>query len=88
MDLFKIVLIVFIAELPCMVRTVALQLQNGSIWSVIWGTILGSALALAGGLIISKILECGFALAIHSQVNWIAGGILICLGLYMMFFGE
>ena len=78
-------LVVVIAELPCMIRTAALQLQNGSIWNVIWGTVAGSAVALLLGLGIAKTF--GSHVGEH-YVNWIAGALLVGIGLYMMFSGD
>lgn len=78
-------LVVLVAELPCMIRTAALQLQNGNIWSVIWGTIVGSALALVGGLTIAKVF--GVHAGDSPYVSWIAGALIIGIGVYMMLSG-
>ena len=82
----KIMVIVLVAELPCMIRTVALKLQSGDIWSVIWGTIVGSALALVCGLGIARV--AGPHAADSPYINYIAGGLIVAIGLYMMFAGD
>ena len=79
-------MVVLIAELPCMIRTAALQLQSGKIWDVVWGTIAGSTVALILGLGIAKML--GSQVADSQWINWISGLLIIGIGIYMIAFGE
>ena len=53
-DFWAIFAVVFIAEIPCILRTVALQLHTQGIWGVVGGTIAGSFAALFTGILIAK----------------------------------
>lgn len=76
--------LVFVAEIPCIVRTVALQAGNKSIWSVACGTLAGSVLALFVGIVFAKM--AGNFLGdryMHCFEN-VMGLVLIGLGIYML----
>lgn len=90
MDFWKIFLVVFLAELPCMIRTTGLQLSSNKIWDVIWGTTLGNVLALVFGLAAAAMLTWTFdGLKLEERhVNWFTGALFILLGLYVVFFGD
>jgi putative Mn2+ efflux pump MntP len=77
--------IVFVAELPCLLRTFALQVQNRSIWSVVLATTLGNALALVVGLLLAKAFMAASPEASHDYAKAIAGAVLMGLGAYMIF---
>lgn len=88
MNLWKIFLIVFIAELPCMIRTVGLQLHSDNLWKIIAGTVAGNFIALFGGLMIAHLLMKTVDLAKFAYLDLLTGGIFILLGLWIMFFGD
>lgn len=79
---------VFVAEIPCIMRTAALQLKNDSVWPVVWGTMAGNVLALVVGIALAKALA---GLLSESQMDWMHSGsavALILLGVYMLFMGH
>jgi len=79
---------VFVAEIPCILRTIAIQVRNESIWSVVLGTMAGNVLALVVGVILAKFLA---GILTESQMHWIHNGsaiALIVLGAYMLFGGH
>lgn len=87
LDFWKILAVVFIAELPCLLRTVCIQLQNKGIWSVIWGTMAGNLLALVIGIAIAK----GLTTAPEAWFGYLekaASIALISLGFYLLMSGH
>tara|TARA_Y100000034_G_scaffold136971_1_gene217762 strand:+ start:5107 stop:5373 length:267 start_codon:yes stop_codon:yes gene_type:complete len=88
MNLWKIFLIVFIAELPCVVRTIGLQMYSGDMTKVIIGTVAGNMIALVAGILIAKAAMMHFDLKNFAYMDWLTGGLFILLGLYIIFFGE
>jgi putative Ca2+/H+ antiporter (TMEM165/GDT1 family) len=81
-NFFTIFLLVFLAEIPCIVRTMALQVQNKGIWEVVLGTIAGSGLALVVGIFLAK-----FATKFIENPLWIqycSGLAIIGLGILIL----
>jgi len=79
-----ILFVVFMAEIPCILRTVVLQVRSDGIWPVVLGTIGGSLLALSVGVAIGKLTTDvipGYAI---DWVQCIAGITMIGLGFFMV----
>lgn len=88
-SIFEILIIVFLAELPCLIRTTSLTMYSqGEILKVTLGTILGNAAALIVGLLIGKSLLYFCDLENTSFTQYIAGVIFILIGMYIMLFGD
>lgn len=73
--------IVFLAEIPCILRTVAIQLKSEGIWNVIGGTIAGSAVALLVGIVVAKWMQNGIPPQYADVVGYLSGASLIILGI-------
>jgi putative Ca2+/H+ antiporter (TMEM165/GDT1 family) len=75
---------VFVAEIPCIIRTMAMQVKNESVWAVVWGTMAGNVLALVVGVTLAK-LAMGVlgpkAMEYFENVTALA---LIVLGFYLL----
>lgn len=85
MDKFwAIAAVVFIAELPCLLRTFALQTQSESTWKVIGATVLGNVLALAAGLLLAKVVSSALTESLHDHLKVISGILFIFLGAYLL----
>lgn len=76
---------VALAEIPCLIRTVGMQVRNQSIWPVVWGTLGGSILALVIGLGLAKLLAMNLPETSLCAVERGSGLVLILIGLYMLF---
>lgn len=76
--------VVFIAEIPCILRTVAIQLKTDSVWDVVWGTMAGSLVALIVGILFAKVCLTNLPL-IADRMQLVSGGCLILLGLLLLF---
>lgn len=80
-------LIVFVAEIPCIVRTVALQMQTDRVLSVVFGTLAGSVAALVVGIAIAKLMKYGVPASHADVLQYVSGAVLIIIGLLMIFKG-
>ena len=78
---------VLLMELPCLLRTMALQANNQSVWPVVWGTILGNAFALLVGIALAR-AAARLPEGALGYVHTAAGLVLIGLGAYMIFFDK
>ncbi len=76
--------IVFIAEIPCLLRTMAMQVKNESIWPVIWGTTTGNVLALAVGIFFAKVAAAWLGPKAMEYFEHISAIALIVLGFYLL----
>lgn len=74
---------VLLMELPCLIRTMALQANNQSVWPVVWGTVLGNAFALAVGILLARAMG-RLPENLHCYFHSAAGVVLIGLGAYML----
>lgn len=79
--------VVFFAEAPCIVRTIALQLQNQGIASVVWGTLAGSGLALVVGIILAKICTKSSLLG-TDYLSYVSGFAIILVGIWVLLKGH
>jgi len=77
--------IVFLAEIPCILRTVAIQLKSDGIWSVVGGTIAGSAAALLVGILVAKLMQGSIPSQWSDIVGYMSGVALIALGIMFLF---
>lgn len=89
-SLITILIIVFLAELPCLIRTTSLTLYSqGDTLRVIGGTVAGNVLALVVGLGIGKALLYFFDLDSGGRIaDYVSGMIFMLIGLYIMFWGD
>ncbi len=85
---WAVLIVVFIAEIPCLLRTMAIQLHNKSIWSVVWGTTAGNLLALVCGVLLAKVVQKYFSEHWLQYVEHGASVMLIILGFYLLFSGH
>lgn len=76
--------VVFLAEIPCILRTVAIQLKSEGIWNVIAGTAAGSAAALLVGILLAKLMQGGVPPAYSDYVGYVSGIGLIVLGVMFL----
>ena len=86
--LIGILVFVFLAELPCILRTTALQMHTGNMYNVVVGTILGNAIALVAGVALAYLLVRLFHLQHFEFMNYLSGSVFILLGLYIMLSGH
>lgn len=86
--LIGILVFVFLAELPCIFRTTALQMYSGNLYNVIVGTMVGNAIALVVGLALAYLLVRFFHLQHFEFMNYLSGSVFILLGLYIMLSGH
>lgn len=77
-------IIVFLAEMPCILRTAVIQIRSGSMWSVFWGTMGGSLLAVIVGIMIGKFSSRSIPSEYTCWTQYLAGMLFIVLGLLMM----
>lgn len=87
MHWWKILLVVFLAELPCLLRTVALQTYSKQMLNVIVGTLLGNLAALVIGIALGELINRHLGEK-EIYLNYIAGSMLIFLGLHIMFWDH
>jgi putative Ca2+/H+ antiporter (TMEM165/GDT1 family) len=80
-----VLLFVFLAEIPCILRTMAIQLGNDSIWSVVWGTMTGNILALIVGVLVAKLVTKFLPPQALHTLESLSAVALIVLGLYLLF---
>lgn len=73
--------VVFLAEIGCILRSACFVADYGK-GSVFLGTILGTAVAATIGILIGEAM--GKSLP-HGITNWIAGTILIAIGVLMIY---
>ncbi len=76
--------IVFIAEIPCLLRTMAIQVRNESIWQVVWGTTAGNLLALVVGITLAKIASSYLGPRGMEYMENVSAIALIALGFYLL----
>lgn len=84
MSFWTCMVAVALMEIPCLVRTMALQTYNQSIWPVVVGTVVGNVAALVIGIALAKLagrLPEGTLWYVHAG----AGIALMGLGAYMIF---
>lgn len=82
-NFLSIFLIVLLAEIPCILRTVAIQLRSEGVWEVVWGTVAGSAMALLVGIGIGY--WAGSSLpSIADKAQVLSGFCMIFLGLWLL----
>jgi putative Ca2+/H+ antiporter (TMEM165/GDT1 family) len=84
---WQVLIVVFFAELPCLLRTMCIQLHNKGIWGVVWGTIVGSILALVIGILLAKVAQ-QYSSALLEYLEKCSAGMLVLLGLYLLFSGH
>ena len=82
MELGKIILIVLIAEVPCMLRAFALQVKAGDASKVVAGTLVGTMVALVIGVVLAEWIR-GWEAAKH--LNVIAGVLIVLVGIWLIF---
>lgn len=75
--------IVFLAEIPCILRTVSIQLYSNDTWKVIWGTLAGSVSALVVGLLLAKVFSVAVPTKYVDFIHPLAAIILIVAGVFM-----
>lgn len=80
--------VVFLAEIPCILRTVALQLKTDGIWQVIFGTLVGSGLALAVGIGIALLISREIPVEYANWVQYCSGAAIIFIGLMVLLKGH
>ena len=84
MDNFWIIFgIVFLAEIPCILRTMSIQLYSNDIWKVVTGTLAGSISALLVGLMLAKIFSLTVPAKYIEYIHPFAAIILILAGIFM-----
>lgn len=81
---WSILMIVFIAELPCLLRTMCIQMHNKSMWEVITGTMTGNILALVIGVLLAKFVQSSMPLGWIEYIEKGASILLIALGFYLL----
>lgn len=81
-------LIVFLAEIPCLLRTMAIQMHNKGIWDVIWGTLAGNALALVMGIGLAKVIQNCWPDEWLTYMEYGASIMFILLGAWLLFNGH
>jgi len=77
--------VVFLAEIPCILRTMAIQVKTEGIWTVVFGTIAGSLVALLVGIFLAKVLTISIP---EQYINWIqtfSGLALMAIGAMIVF---
>lgn len=77
---FAIAMIVFVAELGCLLRSTALVTQYGKT-AVFLGTMVGTALAAAAGVYLGVWADKALP---HVLVHWIAGLMLVAVGVWII----
>jgi hypothetical protein len=80
--------IVLVAEIPCMVRTAALQMQTEGILPVVFGTLAGSVAALVVGIAVATLIKGGVPEGHAEALQYVSGAVLVAFGLFMMFKGA
>lgn len=85
---WSVLLVVFVAEIPCLLRTMALQMHNKGIWNVIWGTTAGNAMALVFGVVLAQSVRRYMPEAWLTYLEHGASVMLIILGVYLLFSGH
>ena len=82
---WTVLLVVFLAEIPCILRTVALQLKTDGLWQVISGTLLGNAVALGIGLSIAFLIAREIPTEYENWIQIASGLLIVGIGLLMIF---
>ena len=77
--------VVFLAEIPCIIRTMALQIRTGGVFEVVTGTLAGSAVALIVGICLAKLLSSGIPPQYTIMVQWFSGVALMVVGAMILF---
>lgn len=79
---WAIFFVVFLAEIPCILRTVSIQLQSEGIWNVVAGTAAGSVAALIIGIALAKLMQ--IPPQYSDYVGYVSGIGLIALGVMFL----
>lgn len=83
-----IFLCVIVAEIPCILRTTALQIRNDGVGSIIGGTLAANAVALFFGILLAKIFVNVVPSDYADLFQNFAGLVFIILGLFMFCGGH
>lgn len=76
---------VVVAEIPCILRTTAMQIKSEGIWPVISATLAANAVTLLIGIFIAKFLIKGLPEDYANYLQYAAGLVFVGLGISMFF---
>ena len=79
-----VAVIVAIAELGCLLRSSALTVKYGA-WPLFVGTIVGTAAAAAVGIFFGEFAQ---KFVSEATLRWVAGLMLIAVGIWVIFFDH
>jgi len=79
-SIFVIAVIVFMAEVGCLLRSAALVTQHGK-WAVFLGTMVGTSLAAVIGVYFGEWADKALP---HGMVHWVAGLVLAAVGVWVI----
>lgn len=82
--IWVVLLFVLVSELPCILRTVAIQVRNDDVWPVVIGTIGGNILALVLGLLLARLITSLLTPGQMELVHTASGLSLIAMGIYLL----
>lgn len=79
-----VAVIVAIAELGCLLRSSALTVKYGA-WPLFVGTIVGTAMAAAVGIFFGEFAQ---RFVSETALRWVAGLMLVAVGVWVIFFDH